>query len=439
LTDNETVRLRSGVFLLCLCVVAAMAFFSAAASGAGDQAQIAVFSLTGECSGFILETLAGEVSGCRTVPDENKGGVWSVAADGSMVGNGENGPGSSGPVTLIRPDGQVVVLDSNRYDFNPSLSPDGSKVVFARLVPQKVQGAWPSDLYVINTDGSGLKEVAKGGDSQLDVPTFSPDGSTIAYSCQPAFAIGTAGVSEGCGPLPDGSYREFAALLMNADGSDKRVILINQVFDSLSWSADGKWLATESAAPCPCGNGAWNGAVFVYHADGSDLFNAGDPGDNVAPLAAREVTTDAFGGDKPQFLAGSSSQLVYFRALNDTGGDEGYEYMIDIDGTNQHELTLSDEGEQWGEIIPAASGAGPPPFVNVMRVPVPAVRSLNYQAAKHRLQSAHLRVGKIRRRYSSRTPRNHVLRQYPYGGTSAHRTSRQAPHVNLTLSRGPRK
>ena len=396
-----------------------------------------VFSRTGDCSGFILETLTGEVTGCRTVPYDNQGGVWSVAADGSMVGNGQNGPGSSAPVTLIRPDGQVVVLDSNPYDFNPSLSPDGSKVVFARLVPQKFQGTWPSDLYVINTDGSGLKEVAKGGDSQLDVPTFSPDGSSIAYSCQPTSAVDQAGVSEGCGPLPDGSYREFAAFRMNADGSDKRVILINQAFDSLAWSADGKWLAATSVVPCPCADGNWLGEVFVYHTDGSDLFNAGDPGDDVAALAAREVTTDAFGGDQAQFIAGSSGQLVYLRDVG-CASDLGCTYMINIDGTNEHELALSDEGAQYGEIIPAVSGAGPPPFVNVMRVPVPAVRSLDYQAAKHRLQSAHLRVGKIRRRYSSRTPRNHVLRQYPYGGTSAHRTSRQAPHVNLTLSRGPR-
>lgn len=113
--------------------------------------------------------------------------------------------------------------------------------------------------------------------------------------------------------------------------------------------------------------------------------------------------------------------------------------MINVDGTNRHQLSLSDEGFSYGLIIPAAAGGGPGPFVNVMKVPVPSVRSLSYQAAKQRLRGAHLRVGKIRRRYSSRTPRNHVLRQYPYGGAYAHRTTRQGPRVNLTLSRGRRK
>lgn len=65
------------------------------------------------------------------------------------------------------------------------------------------------------------------------------------------------------------------------------------------------------------------------------------------------------------------------------------------------------------------------------------VHSLSYRAAKQRLQDAHLGVGTVQRRYSSRTPKNHVLGQYPHGGGYAHRTTRQGPRVTLTLSRGP--
>jgi dipeptidyl aminopeptidase/acylaminoacyl peptidase len=421
--------------LLCFCALGGLVSFSAAASGAGDQPQIAVFSQDGNCSGFILETLTGEVTECRA---GTEGGWFAVGADGSIVNDGGN---NMGPVTLIRPDGEVTVVDSNPNDFDPSLSPDGSKVVFARYEPQNYQGAWPSNLFVVDTDGSGLKGIASGGDSQLSVPTFSPDGSTIAYSCEPTFAIGAAGVSEGCGPLPDGSTREFATLLVNADGSDKRVILLNQATQSLSWSADGKWIATESVAPCACSDGEpASTQIFVYHTDGSDLFNGGDPSQNVNPDPSREVTRvlDQSVSGLAQFLAGSSSRLVYYSDA-DCAGDFGCTYMINIDGTNRHELSLSDEGAQNGQIIPASTGGGPPPFVNMMRVPVPSVRSLSYRAAKQKLQGAHLRVGKTRRQYSSRTPRNHILGQYPHGGGYAHRTTRQSPRVTLTLSRGPRK
>jgi len=381
------------------------------------------FSWSGGCTGFIFETLAGEVTDCRTGIE---GGWFAVGADGSIVNDEGN---NMGPVTLTRPDGQVTVVDSNPNDFDPALSPDGSKVVFARYKPQDYVGAWPSDLFVVNADGSGLKQVASGGDSELSVPTFSPDSSSIAYSCEPSFVQGQGGVSEGCGPLPDGSTREFATLLMNADGSDKRVILLDQA-QTLSWSSDGQWIATSTVGPCTCTNGdKVNTEVFRYHTDGTDLFNAGDP--------SLEVTheTDIWGADEPQFTAGSSTQLVY-----DKTSDQGdSEIMINTDGTDRHVLPLSDEGPTTGQIIPAATGGGPPPFVNLMRVPVPTVRSLSYGAAKKRLKGAHLRVGKIRRRYSSRTPRNHVLRQYPYGGTFAHRSTKQGPRVNLTLSRGRRK
>lgn len=427
-------RRRSGLFLLCLCTLGSLASFSAVASGAGDPPQIAVFSQSGTCAGFILETLTGEVTDCRV---GTEGGWFAVGADGSIVNDEGN---NMGPVTLIRPDGEVTVVDSNPNDFDPSLSPDGSKVVFARYKPQKYQGAWPSNLFVVNTDGSGLKQVASGGSSQLSVPTFSPDGSTIAYSCEPAFAAGEGGVSEGCGPLPDGSFREFATLLVNDDGSDRRVILLNQATQSLSWSADGKWIATESVGPCTCSDGESAATqVFVYHTDGSDLFNGGVPSQGVYPDPSLEVThlTDQSVAGFAQFLAGSSSQLVYY-SDGDCAGNFGCTYMINIDGTNRHELFLSDEGAQNGQIIPASTGAGPPPFVNMMRVRVPSVRSLSYRAAKHRLHGAHLRVGKILRRYSSRTPRNRVLGQYPRAGGFAHRTSRQAPGVKLTISRGPR-
>jgi hypothetical protein len=425
--------------LLCLCALGAAMSVSSVASGAGDQAQIAVFSRSG-CSGFVLETLAGQVTGCRVVPPANRGGVWSIAADGSMVGNGQNGPGSVAPVTLVRPDGQVVVLDSNPYDFNPSISPDGSKVVFARAVGNYQGGVWPSNLFVVNTDGTGLKQVASGGGSQLSEPTLSPDGSTIAYKCQPA--NGTAAFGPACGPLPDGSTRAYATLLVNADGSDKRVILLDQGTQGLSWSADGKWIATESVGPCTCSDGEpMTTNVFVYHTDGSDLFNGGDPSQYLNPDPDRQVTheTEGSGGLLPQFLAGSSTQLVYYRPVDDSGADEGYDYTINIDGTGRQELSLSTDGAQYGLIIPAATGGGPSPFVNVMRVPVPSVHSLSYRSARQRLQAAHLRVGKVHHSYSSRTPRNHVLRQYPHGGGYAHRTTRQGPRVTLTLSRGPRK
>lgn len=421
------------VLALLVGAVLAAASFSANASGADDQAQIAVFSYDGSCSGFLLETLTGVVTGCRTIPSELQGGNWSIAADGSMVGGGAGGGPDVRPVTLVRPDDSTVVLDSNQGDFAPAISPDGSKVAFARDVRANNTYTKASNIWVMNTDGTGLKEIAQGNGSSLRSPTFSPDGKTIAYSCQPGVNGGT------CGPLPDGSFRAFATLLVNADGTGNRVILLNQATQDLSWSADGKEIATESVAPCTCADTPNNTEIFVYHTDGTDLFNGGgDPGGPLYAIPSLQVTheTDVWGAESPQFLAGSNDQLVYYRAVDDNAGNSGYDYSINLNGTGRQELSLDAGGADYGLIIPAASGDGPSSFVNVMRVPVPSVRRLSLSAASVRLQSSGLRVGKINHVHSSR-PKNSVVAQSPVAGAYAHRVTRQGPPVALTLSSGP--
>jgi WD40 repeat protein len=430
---------RAAALVLVVGAFVALASLSPAASGAGDQAQIAVFSYDGDCSGFLLETLSGVVTGCRTIPYAVQGGNWSIAADGTMVGGGAGGGPDVRPVTLVRPDNQAVVLDSNPNDFDPAISPDGSKVAFARAVPENYVGARPSNIWVMNTDGTGLKEIAKGHTSTLKAPTFSPDGNTIAYSCAPSFEAGSGGVSQGCGPLPDGGFRQFATLLINTDGSNNRVILLNHDTQTLSWSADGKEIATESIAPCKCADTPDNTEVFIYHADGSDLFSGGDPSQNLNPVPSLQVTheTDVYGGDEPQFLAGSNSQLVFYRAVDGIGGNSGYDYSINLDGTGRQELSLFGEGADYGLIIPAASGGGAPAFVNVMRVHVPTVHKLSLSAAHSRLHRAGLNVGKIQHAYSAGVPKNAVVSQNPAAGKYAHRVTRRGPNVKLTLSLGP--
>ena len=62
-----------------------------------------------------------------------------------------------------------------RGDIQPTWSPDGKKIAFARLVGTHLQ------LYVMNADGSGQKALTHGVPDHLD-PAWSPDGKTIAFS-----------------------------------------------------------------------------------------------------------------------------------------------------------------------------------------------------------------------------------------------------------------
>src|SRR4029079_7442675 len=104
---------------------------------------------------------------------------WAVAANGTLVVSGQLG--SPNPVLVSFPDESLVTVDPSSRDFDPAISPDGSKIAFARYVSSdQHQG---SNIYTVKRDGTGLTLIAAGNGSLLSRPTFSPDGSTIAYSC----------------------------------------------------------------------------------------------------------------------------------------------------------------------------------------------------------------------------------------------------------------
>ena len=58
---------------------------------------------------------------------------------------------------------------------NPSYSPDGQQLVFTGF-----KGGW-SDLYIVNVDGSGLRQLTNDAYADL-LPSWSPDGTRIAFT-----------------------------------------------------------------------------------------------------------------------------------------------------------------------------------------------------------------------------------------------------------------
>ena len=89
-------------------------------------------------------------------------------------------------------------------------SPDGSRIAFSGHNRNE-----PSEIYIINVDGSGLTRVSKPGSNRRD-PRWSPDGQQIAY-------------------------RGGVLWLMEADGSNRRV-LVDRIIREMDWSPDGKSL-----------------------------------------------------------------------------------------------------------------------------------------------------------------------------------------------------
>ncbi len=352
------------------------------------------------CHGYLVETAAGAFTGC--VLGHGRTGFYSstsiaVASDEAIVYSDLSaGPGGAdGPIWLSRPHAAPVELDSSVYDFEPSISSDGSKVAFARDDP----ATGGSDIYTINADGSDLKLVASGTGTSgiyMSTPTLSPDGRAIAYDCGSIDKSSTEN-NQFCGPLFDGTFRAGGLMLMNADGSDKREV-VNVAGHYISWSPDGQWLATEG----------WGGQIYAYRTDGSDLF--------MGSQRSRQITDQTDPNNPawdPQFNP-DGSQIMYQTNLGGT-------YVIGRDGTNGHQVFLAPPDLGLGVpglFVPQAGGGGPSATVSPTEAPVPNVKSLSYGGAKKRLAMRHLTAKVARRNYSSRVKRGHVISQYPRARTA---------------------
>src|SRR5215471_20327628 len=130
----------------------------------------------------------------------------------------------------------------------PDFSPDGSKLVFTA----QPAGSPTRDIYVVGSDGSGLVRLTSGTGNNV-YPAFSPDGSKIVFNSN---RTGTSQV-----------------YVMNADGSDQTQLTFDpQPKDQVSdWSPDGSKIAylADTHGISDVVNPSW-GDIWVMNADGSD-------------------------------------------------------------------------------------------------------------------------------------------------------------------------
>jgi TolB protein len=131
----------------------------------------------------------------------------------------------------------------------PRWSPDGRAILFTAVPPGQPPSAsgWPySDVYVMNADGSGQRNLTHTPGGGEGDPSWSPDGQHIAFT-------------------RTGPPGELRIVVMNADGSAKHAVTPTSIHTgdagiTAAWSPDGRRIAFDD-----------HYAIYVLNADGSGL------------------------------------------------------------------------------------------------------------------------------------------------------------------------
>jgi Tol biopolymer transport system component len=221
---------------------------------------------------------------------------WS--ADGTQIVYRER-PSGDPAATIVRglylmgSDGsnqRRLFTDPNSGVFSPSFSPDGTRVAFS-LCPD---GQPTCAIYTIKTDGTGLTAVTRfnaRGEVFDFAPQYSPSGASIAF----------AGFNR---PGPE----SVAIYVVSVKGGAVRQLTDTSIGASdPDWSPDGSHLSFTSEE-----------AVWTMKADGSGAVRLSNPGRSHDGLARYSPRGDklVFERDSPNF---SQSSLV---AINTDGTNE---------------------------------------------------------------------------------------------------------------------
>jgi TolB protein len=171
-------------------------------------------------------------------------------------------------VTMNVATGQQAVLTTGGISEQPSFSPDGTRILFAKTDP--VSGLGQGLFTIRASDGADLRKVTKmpQGVDFLQWPRYSPDGSRIAFTAVQHAADRQSGRASGTG----------AIYVVNADGTGlRRMTPFGHLFDyEVDWSPDGTQLVFQTN---------WRPgtrpSLWIMNADGSDLRRLTDE----SPLA----------------------------------------------------------------------------------------------------------------------------------------------------------
>jgi TolB protein len=277
-----------------LVMMATLAMVLVSACGEGEEAP----DLTAVPSPTAMGTVGPSPTIVPATPEgtvEASVPIGKIAFHSRRDGNGE--------IYLLTPESEVNITNNPAEDANPSLSPDGSKILFS----SGLDGTF--HIYIVNVDGSGLAKLTDDPADDLS-PRWSPDGKRIAFSRAGALYVmdsDGSNVRQVTEPKPEATAPpcETGAFLggwssdgerlafytssltrnqgeictVNVDGSDLRVVVSEPPGWHVepAWSPDGEWIVYRSIRDD-------NHEIYIVHPDGtSDTRLTNSPAMDIEP------------------------------------------------------------------------------------------------------------------------------------------------------------
>jgi Tol biopolymer transport system component len=299
-----------------------------AASGTSGPVAIAngslYFRVGGGDGGSRIEAVQPDGSGQRVAFEGEPMRIAQIAwsPDGTKIAY-QNPIADERGIFVAEPDGSNAVrLTAGAYDGWPAWSPDGTKILFSRLaadanvepctpgMPHEFR--CPTDIFVMDANGSNVLRLTDDPAGEF-MPTWSPDGSRIAFAREGDWAVGTyeaihtmrsdgtdvRQVSTASGGSdfwpswsPDGTRIVFAAIrkedwgiwVVDADGSNEQLILGGTgagYVDDPVWSPNGDLIAF--VGNLTIDDYSPEDALYVMRPDGTGVTPIADaPGIGVA-------------------------------------------------------------------------------------------------------------------------------------------------------------
>jgi Tol biopolymer transport system component len=289
-----------------------------------------------------------------TCLDDDRCGIFVVNADGSNV--------------------RQLTDPSSSRNLDPAWSPDGRKIAFSgfqHCVFDAPGSRCLSEIFVMNTDGSGVTRLTNGSDNSSFLPTWSPDGRRIAFQ---STTFGSFG----------GGSNAVDIFAMDADGSNVVRLTDDPGFAlGPKWSPDGSRIAFSSTRD-------GDEELYVMNADGSNPRRlTHNPGLDQQPTWSPDGTRIAFTSDRdadPQidgrdiYVMNAADGQGLVRLTNDPAYDAGPAWSPDglriafasgRDGSGL--FVMNADGS--GVVRIRAGFAGPPSWSPIGTAPPPVART----------------------------------------------------------------